>query len=72
MLVVADNRFSPASRQTRDSRGIYFPNHIEPVSHIAVDVSSSLLLFALPARVLPNRLPSNNRTIVRLFAMGIT
>ncbi len=25
--------------QTRDSRGIYLPNHIEPVSHIAVDVS---------------------------------
>lgn len=25
--------------KTRDSRGIYFPNYIEPVSHIAVDVS---------------------------------
>lgn len=25
-------------KQTRDSRGIYLPNHIEPVSHIAVDV----------------------------------
>ena len=24
--------------QTRDSRGIYLPNYIEPVSHIAVDV----------------------------------
>jgi type II pantothenate kinase len=28
-----------ASPQTRDSRGIYLPNYIEPVSHIAVDVS---------------------------------
>jgi len=28
--------------QTRDSRGIYFPNYIEPVSHIAVDVGGSL------------------------------
>jgi len=26
------------SGQTRDSRGIYLPNYIEPVSHIAVDV----------------------------------
>lgn len=24
--------------QTRDSRGIYLPHYIEPVSHIAVDV----------------------------------
>ncbi|KAG8678353.1 hypothetical protein FRC08_017844, partial [Ceratobasidium sp. 394] len=30
---------SPA---TRDSRGIYLPNHIEPVSHIAVDIGGSL------------------------------
>ncbi|KAJ4485659.1 pantothenate kinase [Lentinula aciculospora] len=30
------------SPETRDSRGIYFPNHIEPVSHIAVDVGGSL------------------------------
>lgn len=29
----------PAVLQTRDSRGIYLPNYIEPVSHIAVDVS---------------------------------
>ncbi|KAF7376400.1 Pantothenate kinase [Mycena sanguinolenta] len=27
---------------TRDSRGIYLPNYIEPVSHIAVDVGGSL------------------------------
>ncbi|CAE6426045.1 unnamed protein product [Rhizoctonia solani] len=27
---------------TRDSRGIYLPNHIEPVSHIAVDIGGSL------------------------------
>jgi hypothetical protein len=27
--------------QTRDSRGIYLPNHIEPISHIAIDVSYS-------------------------------
>lgn len=27
-----------ATFQTKDSRGIYLPNHIEPVSHIAVDV----------------------------------
>ncbi|KAG8820616.1 hypothetical protein FRC19_008720 [Serendipita sp. 401] len=26
------------SPETRDSTGIYFPNHIEPVSHIALDV----------------------------------
>lgn len=26
--------------QTRDSRGIYLPNYVEPVSHIAVDVSA--------------------------------
>jgi type II pantothenate kinase len=24
--------------QTKDSRGIYLPNYIEPISHIAVDV----------------------------------
>ncbi|CDZ96789.1 Pantothenate kinase PanK and related proteins [Phaffia rhodozyma] len=30
---------SPA---TRDSRGIYLPHHIEPVSHIAVDIGGSL------------------------------
>ncbi|KAF9512750.1 hypothetical protein BS47DRAFT_1318036 [Hydnum rufescens UP504] len=30
------------SPETRDSRGIYFPNHIEPVSHIAVDIGGSL------------------------------
>ncbi|KAF8910060.1 type II pantothenate kinase [Gymnopilus junonius] len=33
---------SEESPQTRDSRGIYLPNHIEPVSHIAVDVGGSL------------------------------
>ena len=26
--------------KTRDSRGIYLPNYIEPVSHIAIDVRS--------------------------------
>ncbi|KAI0320379.1 pantothenate kinase [Amylostereum chailletii] len=30
------------SPETRDSRGIYLPNYIEPVSHIAVDVGGSL------------------------------
>ncbi|TRM61507.1 type II pantothenate kinase [Schizophyllum amplum] len=30
------------SPETRDSRGIYLPNHVEPVSHIAVDVGGSL------------------------------
>ncbi|KAI0660688.1 fumble [Cubamyces menziesii] len=30
------------SPETRDSRGIYFPNYIEPVSHIAVDIGGSL------------------------------
>ncbi|KAH7107126.1 fumble [Auriculariales sp. MPI-PUGE-AT-0066] len=30
------------SPDTRDSRGIYLPNHIEPVSHIAVDIGGSL------------------------------
>lgn len=31
----------------RDSRDIYLPNHIESVSHIAVDVSSSAALVSL-------------------------
>ncbi|CCA69789.1 related to pantothenate kinase [Serendipita indica DSM 11827] len=30
------------SPETRDSRGIYLPNHIEPVSHIALDIGGSL------------------------------
>ncbi|KAF8514365.1 pantothenate kinase [Hysterangium stoloniferum] len=30
------------SFETRDSRGIYLPNYIEPVSHIAVDIGGSL------------------------------
>lgn len=29
----------PLTMQTRDSRGIYLPHYIEPVSHIAIDVS---------------------------------
>jgi len=33
-----------ASPETRDSRGIYLPNYIEPVSHIAVDVRRFPLL----------------------------
>ncbi|KAG8775132.1 hypothetical protein FRC12_001659 [Ceratobasidium sp. 428] len=33
---------SEDSPMTRDSRGIYLPNHIEPVSHIAVDIGGSL------------------------------
>ncbi|KAG9123339.1 hypothetical protein FRC07_015071 [Ceratobasidium sp. 392] len=33
---------SEDSPATRDSRGIYLPNHIEPVSHIAVDIGGSL------------------------------
>ncbi|KAF6754278.1 pantothenate kinase [Ephemerocybe angulata] len=33
---------SEESPETRDSRGIYLPNHIEPVSHIAVDIGGSL------------------------------
>jgi type II pantothenate kinase len=32
--------------QTRDSRGIYFPNHYEAVSHIALDVSFRFCLFS--------------------------
>ncbi len=28
--------------QTRDSRGIYLPHHIEPISHIAIDIGGSL------------------------------
>lgn len=40
--ICADN----APHQTRDSRGIYLPNYIEPVSHIAVDVR------LLPSRAL--------------------
>lgn len=36
------------SDQTRDSRGIYLPHYIEPVSHIAVDVSLSLHISDLP------------------------
>lgn len=40
-----DTRFLPSfyshlDVQTRDSRGIYLPNYIEPVSHVAVDVST--------------------------------
>ncbi|KAF9245685.1 hypothetical protein BU15DRAFT_70756 [Melanogaster broomeanus] len=30
------------SPETRDSRGIYLPNYIEPISHIAVDIGGSL------------------------------
>ncbi|KZT08585.1 pantothenate kinase [Laetiporus sulphureus 93-53] len=30
------------SPETRDSRGIYLPNYIEPVSHVAVDIGGSL------------------------------
>ncbi|KIM33036.1 hypothetical protein M408DRAFT_326702 [Serendipita vermifera MAFF 305830] len=30
------------SPETRDSRGIYFPNHYEAVSHIALDIGGSL------------------------------
>ncbi|KAK7686668.1 hypothetical protein QCA50_010268 [Cerrena zonata] len=30
------------SPETRDSRGIYLPNYVEPVSHIAVDIGGSL------------------------------
>ncbi|KAG2138702.1 fumble [Suillus bovinus] len=30
------------SPETRDSRGIYLPNYIEPVSHIAIDIGGSL------------------------------
>ncbi|OAX42102.1 fumble [Rhizopogon vinicolor AM-OR11-026] len=30
------------SPETRDSRGIYLPNYIEPVSHIALDIGGSL------------------------------
>ncbi|KZP25354.1 pantothenate kinase [Athelia psychrophila] len=33
---------SEESPETRDSRGIYLPNHIEPVSYIAVDIGGSL------------------------------
>ena len=36
--------------QTRDSRGIYLPHYIEPVSHIAIDVSDlDRVLSCLPA-----------------------
>ncbi|EIW66732.1 hypothetical protein TREMEDRAFT_40740 [Tremella mesenterica DSM 1558] len=31
-----------ASPATRDSRGIYLPHYIEPVSHIAIDIGGSL------------------------------
>lgn len=37
----------PNLLQTRDSRGIYLPNYVEPVSHIAVDVSLSLVQSSL-------------------------
>ncbi|PFH52301.1 hypothetical protein AMATHDRAFT_2302 [Amanita thiersii Skay4041] len=33
---------SEESPETRDSRGIYLPNYIEPVSYIAVDIGGSL------------------------------
>lgn len=33
---------SEESPETRDSRGIYLPEYVEPVSHIAVDIGGSL------------------------------
>ncbi|KAJ7597355.1 pantothenate kinase [Mycena floridula] len=33
---------SEESPEQKDSRGIYLPNHIEPVSHVAVDIGGSL------------------------------
>ncbi|THG95909.1 hypothetical protein EW026_g5816 [Hermanssonia centrifuga] len=35
------------SPETRDSRGIYLPNYVEPVSHIAVDVRRRLVRLML-------------------------
>ena len=40
MFILMGYALNDYGYKTRDSRGIYFPNHIEPVSHIAVDVSS--------------------------------
>lgn len=42
--------FKLIPRQTRDSRGIYLPNYIEPVSHIAVDVRAARFLLCLCSR----------------------
>ncbi|KAF8489751.1 type II pantothenate kinase [Gautieria morchelliformis] len=42
------------SPETRDSRGIYLPNYIEPVSHIAVDIGGSL------AKVVPSSSPGTD------------
>lgn len=48
-----DRRASCDRREkTRDSRGIYFPNYIEPVSHIAVDVRTTIPA-ALPPALTP-------------------
>ncbi|KAF8578750.1 fumble [Ramaria rubella] len=45
------------SPETRDSRGIYLPNYIEPVSHIAVDIGGSLAKVVYFTRS-PEPLPS--------------
>ncbi|KAG9313968.1 fumble [Chiua virens] len=45
------------SPETRDSRGIYLPNYIEPVSHIAVDIGGSLAKVVYFTRS-PEELPS--------------
>lgn len=38
--------------QTRDSRGIYLPNHIELFSHIAVDVRIAVFPLSFSAKIL--------------------
>ncbi|KZO95938.1 fumble [Calocera viscosa TUFC12733] len=50
------------SPETRDSRGIYLPNHIEPVSYIAVDIGGSLakVVYFTRTRDAPSTPPSTN------------
>jgi type II pantothenate kinase len=42
----APQQINQLTLQTRDSRGIYLPHYIEPVSHIAIDVSSAVAVDA--------------------------
>ncbi|KAG6333271.1 hypothetical protein ID866_5823 [Astraeus odoratus] len=52
------------SPETRDSRGIYLPNYIEPISHIAVDIGGSLAKVVYFTRS-PEEPPSPSLTATR-------
>jgi hypothetical protein len=59
------------TNQTRDSRGIYLPHYIEPVSHIAVDVS--LFFDQLNARADKSdwRFPCQSRILYKVIRAHI-